>query len=343
MQQLENFKAYLAEPRRVVIFPHRKPDADALGSCLALSRLLIKLGHTVHVVSPTDYPKFLFWMPGNDKVLNFENKAHVEQATALIEQADLLCCLDFSSLNRIDKLGELVSKSNAKKLLVDHHQGKQDFADFELWDTSAAATAELIYDLIVQMGYKHLIDEPIAACLYAGIMTDTGSFKFASTSSKIHRIVAELKDMGLNSTRIHHLVYDANTLERLQFLGFALHEKLKVLPRYKFAYIAIAEEEQKRFHSQTGDTEGLVNYALSLEGVVFAAMLTEKKDHVKISFRSAGNFSVADLATKYFNGGGHHNAAGGIVYQRLEEVVDTLINVLPEYEKELNAPNVLKG
>lgn len=332
MHQQESLLQLLLSNQQVVIFPHRKPDADALGSALALSAYLRKLGNQTTVISPTDYPRFLEWMPGNHEVLNYE--AQTEQATKAVAQATLFFCVDFSAISRIDDLGKIVKENGSPIALIDHHLGKEDFAAFELWDPKAAATAELVFDFIHLNGHAHLIDDQIAQCLYAGIMTDTGSFKYPSTSGKIHRIIAELKDNGLDSSRLHRLIYDTNTEDRLRFLGYALSEKLTVLPALQTAYFAITAQEQQRFRNQTGDTEGLVNYGLSIEGVAIAALFVEKKDHVKMSFRSVGDFNVAELANRYFGGGGHKNAAGGILYASLEQTVELFLSVLPAFYNE---------
>ncbi len=331
MQNLAELKSLLSSPKKVAIIPHRKPDADALGSCLALSIYLQKKGHTTFVISPTDYPEFLNWMPGNEEVVIFDEDQTL--AETLFFEADLIFCLDFSGVNRVESMQPLLVNAQQPIVVIDHHQGKEDFAQFELWDTKAAATAELIFDFIQMMGDSSLLDIPIAENIYAGIMTDTGSFKFSSTSSKIHRIVADLKDLGIDSARIHHLVYDTSSEDRLRFLGFALSEKLVVLPEYNAAYFAISAEELDRFSSRTGDTEGLVNYALSVKGISIAALFTERKEGgAKMSFRSIGDFSVAEIANKYFGGGGHKNAAGGMITDKsLDEIVQLFKEVLQKY------------
>ncbi|MEN7549011.1 bifunctional oligoribonuclease/PAP phosphatase NrnA [Rapidithrix thailandica] len=328
-------KEFLSNPKKIIILPHRKPDADALGSCLALSAYLRKAGHTTTVISPTDYPKFLFWMPGQKEVLIYENGKQ-NKAKKLIEEADLAFCLDFNELSRIEQLGELVAKAKLKKAVIDHHQGNIDFADYYLHDPKAAATAELVYDFIQLDGGSQHLDKKIAECIYAGIMTDTGSFKFPSTSSKIHRIIADLMDLGINASRIHRLVYDTSTENRLRFLGYALHQNLTFLPEFKTGYFALSKKELKEYKTETGDTEGLVNYALSVKGIRLAALFSEKEGFTKISFRSVGDFSVAKLAAEHFNGGGHVNAAGGIYYKSLQETVDTFVKILEQYKEELH-------
>jgi phosphoesterase RecJ-like protein len=220
--------------------------------------------------------------------------------------------------------------------MIDHHIDRKAFAQYELWNSEAAATAELVYDFILLMGDEALIDIPIAECIYAGILTDTGSFKYPSTSSKIHRIVAKLIDIGINHSKIHHYIYDTNSENRLRLIGFALKERLTILREFRTAYFALSSADLRNHQYQTGDTEGLVNYALSLEGIIFAAILIEDTDKIKLSFRSIGNFYVNDLARIHFSGGGHKNAAGGRVNNaKLEEVVQQFVSILPNYKQQL--------
>lgn len=336
MRSLQTFKDFLREPRKVVIITHYKPDADALGSALGLGGFLKKKQHTVTVVTPSDYPEFLSWMPGNEEVAVFraEEKSRFEE---LISQCDILFCVDFSSLKRINELGDMVAQSPAKKALIDHHLEPEQFADFEQWDDTAASTAELVFGLIHELGEESLIDAEIASCLYAGLMTDTGGFRHSNTTQKVFETAAALVGYGANPARISKLIYDTNTLERMRLMGFVLHEKLQVLPEYKTAYIALRVEDLKKFSSQTGDTEGLVNFGLSVKGVRLAVLISERKDSVKLSFRSLGSFSVNDFARKHFEGGGHRNAAGGQANLPFEEAVKKFLDLLPEYRDELLA------
>lgn len=332
MQNIEAFREAISRPQRIVITTHIKPDADALGSSLGLANYLVSKGHDVQVITPTNYPVFLNWMEGNDQVLIFKDGGEGESAT-LVSQADLIFCLDFSSLNRIEELGALVQQSSAKKVLIDHHLDPEDFADFKLWDTKAAATAELIYELIRQLDDLDSITPAIAECLYAGIMTDTGSFKHSSTSSNVHRIVADLIDRGANVSMVSKRIYDNNSLNRLKLIGFALADRLTVFDNLKVAYITLDKSDLNRFNYQTGDTEGLVNYALSIKGIAMAAIIIEREDQVKLSFRSFGDVAVNDIARKYFSGGGHKNAAGGSSKESLEETVAKFRKVVLEHRE----------
>jgi phosphoesterase RecJ-like protein len=336
MQQLQEFKQLInGSPLKVVITTHHKPDADALGSSLALYNYLIAKGHDAKVIAPTDYPRFLNWMKGQADVLVFNEEKQTAHCTALIAEADLICCLDFSALSRINEMGPFIAESKAAKLLVDHHLNPENFAQYELWDSKAAATCELIYDLIVMLGDEALIDKEIAECIYAGIMTDTGSFRHPVTSAKVHRTIAGLIERGADNSRVHKLVYDNNNEARLRMLGYILLNRLVVLKEYATAYIAITKDELKEFNSMTGDTEGFVNYALSIEGIVLAALIIDRTEAVKISFRSTGSFSVNKFARNHFNGGGHENASGGRSDLSLDETVAKFLALLPTYQEEL--------
>lgn len=331
MEELSALKDFLSSSRNVIITTHASPDADALGSSLGLFHFLNNRGHDVKVITPTDYPEFLMWMEGNDKVI-VNSDSTFSAIELMMKEADLICCLDFSGLNRIKNLGELVEKSSAKKLLVDHHLNPDHFADFELWDQKAAATAELIYDLIFLLDGANELNVAIAECLYAGIMTDTGSFKHSSTSSKIHRIVSELIDIGADINKVSRNIYDNNSIDRLRFIGYALAEKLKVEAKMHVAYFVITANEHERFNLKSGDTEGLVNYALSIKGINIAAILMETDNEVKMSFRSVGNYAVNDFAEKYFDGGGHKNAAGGHSEDSLSATVEKFKNLISEFQ-----------
>lgn len=335
-QKLQIFNDLLSKPKKIVITTHQNPDADALGSSLGLAAYLSKKGHFPTVITPTDYPDFIRWMSGETNVINFESEKQ-DLAKKMIADADIIFCLDFSALNRIKGMEEYVKKSSAKKVLIDHHQQPEDFADFVFWNEKAAATCELIYLLIEILGDKALIDIPIAECLYAGLVTDTGSFRFDSTTAEVHRIAGELISTGIHTNGVHRKIFDSNTFERMKFLGFALGEKLTYLPEYNVAYMAISKEELGRFSSKNGDTEGIVNYGLSIKGVVMAAIFTERDDMIRISFRSVDGFSVSELSRTHFNGGGHKNAAGGRSHDSLNKTVEKFLALLPQYKNELIA------
>ena len=335
MEALDSFKKELSSPKKIFITTHVKPDADALGSSLGLANYLLKKGHSVTVVTPTDYPSFLTWMKGNEDVLDFSNPAQKDLATTKLEEAEIIFCLDFSVLGRVNELGEMIRKSPAYVVNIDHHQDPEDFADFRYWSTKAAATCELIYELIVKLGDEEAIDKDIAECLYAGIMTDTGGFRHPNTTKNVHLVVAQLIDKGADSSQISNWIYDSNSVNRLKFIGFAITRRLVVREDLHTAYFVISKKDLKKYQSQTGDTEGLVNYALSLDGIKVAALFSEREDGIKISFRSSSDVAVNKFAASYFNGGGHKNAAGGKSDLSLKETVDLFESLVEKCQDEL--------
>ncbi|TLV00583.1 DHH family phosphoesterase [Dyadobacter luticola] len=338
-QTIEELSSFLSTPQKIIITMHRDPDADALGSSLGWASYLLKKGHEVAVISPTDYAANLRWMSGMDQVLVFERQADQVKCRKKIEQATLICCLDFSALSRLKDLGRVVQDAAAVKLMIDHHLEPEHFAKWMIWDTNAAATAQLVYALIKELEAglttQEIFDKSMAECLYAGIMTDTGSFRHANVTPEVHLAVADLMLTGFDCSRVHRLIYDNAPLSRLQFLGYVLSQKLVVLPQYRTAYMVLTEAELARFNSSSGETEGIVNYGLQVENVVMSAMFIERKGEVKISFRSVGSFSVRDLASAHFSGGGHKNASGGRSEQSVNETVAYFLSVLPEYQEAL--------
>jgi phosphoesterase RecJ-like protein len=300
-----------------------------------MAAYLRKLGHTATVVTPTDYPEFLNWMAGHKETVIYQPRRNEKEVKKHFETAEVIFCLDFATLARINELGPMVAEAKAVKVQIDHHLQPEPFADIVFSDTTAAATAELVYDLIKNLGHQNLIDKQMGECLYAGIMTDTGSFKHPSTSANVHLITANLLGIGVNTADIHRLIYDSYSLKRLRFLGYILKDKLVVLPKFNTAYIAISADELKEYDSKTGDTEGLVNFALSVEGIVFAAIIIDRGVSVKISFRSVGEFSVNEFARKHFDGGGHRNASGGMSELPLEDTVAKFEGLLPLYREQL--------
>lgn len=304
-----------------------------MGSSLGLYNYLLKKKHKVDVITPNDYPGFLHWMKGHKQVTDFQKQP--VKAGNLIQKATLFFCLDFNDLGRIAGLGTLISASAAPKVLIDHHPQPTDFAQFALHTVSASSTCELIYNFIELMGDQKLVDKEIANCLYAGIMTDTGSFRFPSTSARTHRIVAALIEAGATNAFVHQSVYDDSTEDRLRLLGYSLGEKLRVLPELHTAYITLSESEMQRFHYRKGDTEGLVNYCLSIRGIRFAAFFAERDGMIKTSFRSKGSFDVNAFARAHFSGGGHRNAAGGSSPLSLADTEKKFTALLPRYKKEL--------
>jgi len=334
-KQVKEVKSLLNKPKNIVIVTHWSPDGDAMGSSLGLYNYLIQKKHKVTVITPNDYPSFLFWLAGNNKVIDFSKKT--KSAKTAVAKADLIFCLDFNSLKRIDSLGVEVAKSNAIKFMIDHHLQPEDFAQYMLHDIKACSTCELIYDFIKLMGDKKALNKNIANCLYTGIMTDTGSFRYPSTTSKTHRIIAELIDAGAENGDIHNRIYDGNTEGKIKLLGFSLSEKLTVMKDFKTAFFSLTAAELKKYNYQKGDTEGVVNYALSIEGIRFAAFFVERDGIIKTSFRSKGTFDVNLFARTHFTGGGHKNAAGGMSELTMEKTINKFVDLLPAYKKQLNS------
>tara|TARA_B100000886_G_scaffold340041_1_gene307626 strand:+ start:2270 stop:3265 length:996 start_codon:yes stop_codon:yes gene_type:complete len=330
---MKDIKDLLLEKSKILITTHVNPDGDAIGSSLGLYNFLIKLGHEVSVVVPNDYPDYLKWMKSDKKIINFSD--NTDKVQELIKDVQIIFCLDFNNLSRINELGKLIEKSNAKKVLIDHHLNPDNFYDFKYHDVNASATAELVYDLISYID-EELIDKDISDCIYTGILTDTGSFRFSSTTSKVHRIIAQLLDEGVKSEQIGKKIYESNSFDKLKLLGYSLSEKLEIICNGKAAYIVLTRKDLLSHNYRKGDTEGIVNYALSILGVNMAAMIIETKDRIKFSFRSSGNFSVNKFANNHFNGGGHKNAAGGSIEDKLSVALEIFLKSVSKYEKELN-------
>ncbi|WP_028663928.1 DHH family phosphoesterase [Runella zeae] len=337
MQQWNAFYELInSASKRFVILTHQNPDADAIGSSLGWKMYLQKKGHTATVIIPNECPANLRWMPQFDEVITYDaNVSSQLRSKELLQHADVICCLDFNALHRIKDLGALAQNAPATKILIDHHLEPEDFASFVFSDTSKAATAQYIFEIIDQLGDGILVDEPMAECLYAGIMTDTGSFRHGNTTPEVHLAVAELMKTGLNVNHVHRSIFDNNSLGRTRLLGYVLSEKLVVLPEYRTAYMSLSIEELKRFNSEMGDTDGIVNVGLSIENVVMSVLMIERRDEIKLSFRSVDQFSVRDLAHKYFAGGGHKNASGGRTQLTLPQTLERFLSILPEYQTEL--------
>ena len=330
MNNTEGLKELLAAPKKIFITTHRKADGDALGSSLALYHYFLKKGHDPVVVSPTDYGMYLHWMPGNDSVIIWENDR--DKAKKILNAADIVFCLDFNALPRIEEMAEPIRKTIVPKVMIDHHLEPEGFDNYRLWNPDACATAELIYEFICLMGDVDLIDKDIATCIYTGIVTDSGSFRYANVTPHVHRITAHLIECGVDHSLVHRNVFDTFSENRLRFIGHCLKEKLVVLPDYRSAYITVSKQELKEYEISTGDTEGLVNFPLSIETVNFAVLIVEREGIVKLSLRSKGSFPANEFAKKYFEGGGHLNAAGGKSDVNLEKSVARFIAGLEEYK-----------
>lgn len=334
-QQIAALKELLKPALKIVIVPHRNPDGDAMGSTLALCHFLSIKGHDPLVIAPNDYPDFLKWLPGNEGVIQYDSDPN--DCNEKIQSADLIFTLDFNDLGRAGtNLGQEIGSSSATKIMIDHHQQPSDYAQLMYSDTTISSTCEMVYNFIDFLGDTELIDEQIATCLYTGIMTDTGSFRFPATTSRTHEIAGILMQHGANHSEIHNKVFDTNSYDRTQLLSCALNN-MKVLDEYQTAYTTLSQDELDRYHFKKGDTEGFVNYGLSIKGIVMAVIFIENSQEsiIKISFRSKGDFSVNEFARAHFNGGGHTNAAGGRSELSLEAAVEKFISILPQYKQQL--------
>tara|TARA_B110000444_G_scaffold63106_1_gene59039 strand:- start:1482 stop:2528 length:1047 start_codon:yes stop_codon:yes gene_type:complete len=328
-------KNILKKKPNILITTHKSPDGDAMGSSLALYQILLRLGNQVSLVVPNNYAPFLHWLPYNEIVIEFEGNE--KKAEKLIQQADLIFCLDFNDLRRTDMMFDYLEKATAKYVMIDHHQDPSSFPDFSYSVPGASSTAQLIFEFIDKMGWIEYLNKDIAKCIYTGIVTDTGSFRFSSVNATTHIITAKLIEIGLNTSRVHQKLFDNNKESRLKLLGYCINEKMEVLEEYKTAIMSLSSEELERFKFVKGDTEGFVNYALSIENIILTAFFVQDKDRVKISFRSQNNFRANLLSKSHFNGGGHVNAAGGIYHGSIEDAITKFKKVLPDFEMELIA------
>jgi phosphoesterase RecJ-like protein len=335
-EQIASLKSFLSTPKKIVVIGHRNPDGDAVGSTLALGQYLKKKGHDVVVVMPNDFPDFLKWMPEANNILIFENQK--DKTTQALKNAELIFTLDFNALYRLgDELHLLMEGLDTTFALIDHHQQPGDYAKYFYSDVSICSTAQMVYHFIEMMDDISLLDKNIATCIYTGIMTDTGSFRFSTTTATTHRVAAHLIEAGIDNAFIHQAVFDNNSAHRMQLLGVAL-QNLVILKELNTAYITISQDELDKHNFQKGDTEGFVNYGLSVKGVKFAAIFIENRQEkiTKISLRSLGSFDVNQFARKHFDGGGHINAAGAKSNLCLDETVSYFISKLQSYKKELS-------
>ncbi|MDO4224308.1 MAG: bifunctional oligoribonuclease/PAP phosphatase NrnA [Bergeyella zoohelcum] len=329
--EISEIQKLLAPENKIVIITHYNPDGDAIGSSLGLKHYLRQKGVEAEVVVPNDFPKFLKWMPEAKKITIAEYKK--KKAAELIAEADVLFILDFNTPIRAGNLvSAWIEKAKATKILIDHHQ-QPDVFDFVYSDTNIPATCQMVYHFIQANGDENLVDENTAKCLYTGIMTDTGGFRFRSTSAETHRIVANLVEKGADPAEISSNTWDTNTVSRLHLLSLILG-RIEIVKDGKVAILWLKRDELMQFGFEKGDTDGFVNYGLSLSGCVVSAFFMEDvyEDFIKISFRSKENIDVNQFARKYFNGGGHINAAGGRYYKNIHETIEDFKEKIEEEE-----------
>lgn len=329
MNPIQELYSHLPEKRNIVITFHQKPDGDAMGSALGLYHFLVQFHHDISVISPTNWADFLNWMPCADGVIDFEAKR--ESAVKKIDQADWIFCLDFNTLSRTKNMEPFLMNSKADKILIDHHQQPQtESFQFGISNPQKSSTAEMIFDFIVESGNDSKINQSVSECLYAGVMTDTGSFRFESATASVHKMVARLKETGFNHSKVHENLFDNFLENRFRFFGNTLLNRMEVFYEYNTALIVIPQEDLIKYGIKTGDTEGLVNFPLSIKGIKLAAIIIDRGEERKSSFRSKGEFDVNTFARKYFNGGGHHNAAGGRNTETLAVVVKKFKQAIKE-------------
>jgi phosphoesterase RecJ-like protein len=325
-EDISSIKELLSSPKQIVVIPHKNPDGDAIGSTLGLLHYLKQYDHNAVIIAPNDYPNFLKWMPGEANILKYDHQK--DACDALLISAELIFTLDFNSLGRIGSMQDAVSSSKGIKIMIDHHQQPDDYAKFMYSDVTMSSTCEMIYNFIDMLEDTDKVTPDIATCLYTGIMTDTGSFRFPSTTSATHKIIGNLIEKGANNSQIHNNIMDTNSYERTQLLGRAL-SNLKVIPEYRTAYITLSQEELNTFNFRKGDTEGIIFAAIFIE--------SQQDDIIKISLRSKGDFSVNELSRSHFEGGGHTNAAGGKSDLNMSDTIDKFISILPQYKQDLKA------
>lgn len=328
-------KDLIYDAEKIVIVAHASPDGDAVGSALALYHFFFSINKETTVVFPDRYPSFFNWLHSIDKSLIYtEQKEKVE---TLFNDAELIICVDFNEPKRVGAMKELLISCTAKKLLIDHHPNPSE----GIWTQNIsypeiASSSEIVFRLICRMGYASEINKHCAECIYTGMMTDSGKFTFNSNNTEIYQIIGELIRKGINNDDIYDKVYNTYTVERMRLMGYLLANKMRVFPEYKTVLITLTQEEQTKFNFQVGDSEGFVNLPLSIHGIVFTAFFKEEANKIKISLRSKGFFNVNKVSEKYFNGGGHANAAGGESYLSLEETEKLFEQILPEYKDLLN-------
>lgn len=333
-ESIEKFRQSLSKSRGpIVLIPHINADGDATGSVFGLWKVLKNKGLEVKVVSPNSYASYYNWMCGHSESVIFTWKK--EAVIKILNDASTLICMDFNHPSRAGELEKLIENFKGTKVMIDHHPNPSDCADIVISDTRRSSTAELVFALLCEVGWESNIDKEAAACLYAGIMTDTGSFNYNVSDPETFQTISKLLEYGINQDEIHSAIYDNFSEERMRLLGHCLNNRMKVFPQYHAAYLYLNKDDQKQYNLKKGDSEGFVNYPLSIKDIHFSAFFTENDDHVKVSFRSKGSFPVNQFSEENFNGGGHLNAAGGEIYVSLQQAMDTFEALLPTYEKQL--------
>lgn len=330
---VEYFRKLISVPSEILITSHHNPDGDTIGASLALYHFLQNQGHDCHVLVPNEPPAFLKWMPGSEIMIIYQEEP--ERGNQLIEKADLIFCMDFNATSRVKFFSNQLSAAQATKILIDHHPFPENEFDLSISNTEVSSTSELLYHVLESAGFAEAVTVEMAQCLFTGIMTDTGSYSYSCNRPETFRITAALISKGIDVEKIHRQVYDTYSESRMRLLGYCLSKRLKVLPQYATAYIWLTKADLEQFDYQPGDTEGVVNYALSIQNVALAALFTERDDRVRLSLRSKGDFSVNEMARNHFKGGGHRNAAGADSFDSMDETLSNFESLLPGYQAEL--------
>lgn len=328
MEEIQHIRDILSFSKNVLIFSHRNPDGDALGSSIGLKLYLEKFGHQVNIIFPSEFPSFLSFLPSSDDITIFDFEK--ERSIDLIKKAQVIFFLDFSSLDRIDNLSEFIISSSAYKIHIDHHLDPEPFADAVLSDSTSSSTSELVYRFFDLLDANKNLDRKIAECLMTGIISDTGSFKYSATPNTF-LVVSKLMEQGLELAELQNNIFNSLSDKQLKLVGYAIDRKMELIPEFSTAIMTLTKQDYKDYDIQRGDTEGLVNYMLLMKNVKLAALITEQPTIVKISLRSKGDISVQEIAKKHFKGGGHKNASGGQAFAKLDDVVARLKSVLPHY------------
>lgn len=332
MEGLQEIKDLLSTPKLISLIAHRNPDGDAIGSCLALSKYLEKIGHTTNVVMPSEHPSVFSYLDGVDDIIVYDLKRDL--AVEKLERADIIFCLDFNALDRIDTLGPTIQSAKGKKIMIDHHLDPEPFDDYRLSDTKASSTCELVYIFLELLGGKDKIDQAMGECILTGIITDTGSFKYATTPD-VYRIASELKTIGVDDYKLQNFIFNSLTEKQLRLLGHAINNRMEIVSDYGVGIIVLNKYDFEQFEISRGDTEGIVNYLLMIKDVHVAAFFRQQPSIIKISLRSKGDISVQELARDHFRGGGHKNASGGAAYGGLSKVINNFKEQIPNYFQKL--------
>ncbi len=333
-EAINKLEKFISRHNKSVLLAHKNPDGDTIGSVLGIYFYLAMKGHEVSIIVPNDYPEFYAWMPGIEKMIVYEKERNTVKKA--LKEASLIFCLDFNASNRTGNMAGLLQKAEAVKIMIDHHPEPSDEFDLYFSNTAASSTGEIVFELINALGDSSLVNKEIAVCLYTAIMTDTGSFSYSCNDARTYEIVARLISAGVDVSLVHRLVYDTFTENRLRLLGYSLSEKMTVWNELRVAVITLDKDDLNKFDYRVGDTEGLVNYPLSMKNINVSVLITEKEGAFRLSFRSKGDFPVNVVAKEYFDGGGHKNAAGGNSYTTLNETMERLKKVFLRFKDDLN-------